>query len=785
MNLKFSESAENALKEALRTARTLGHTYVGSEHLLIGLLAEPDLPMMHSYHLRSLTAEKIRRRVVALSGKGEESRVSAKDMTPRVRRLLASAEAIARSGKKGAIGWEHLMLALLRDADSLAVKLLSAEGVSVKELENELILSEEALPAPSLGEKKTKERHRRESALVKYGRDLVTESREGKLDPLVGREAILRQLEKALMRKSKNNPCLLGDAGVGKTAIVEGLAERIARGHVPESLSDMRVVAIDMASLLAGAKYRGDFEERLKQVLEEAEDDPYVILFIDELHTVIGAGAAEGAIDAANILKPALARGRVKLIGATTFGEYRRYIEKDAALTRRFQVVEVPEPSREETEAILKGVLSRYEAHHGVRYTEGAISGAVALSVRYLPDQRLPDKALDLLDLAAAHKKLTVLEKPASLTALERLAEEKAKDKERAILEERFEEAAAFRDEEMALRESYEEALLDWREKSAALVPEVTRDDVCYVLSEKTGIAEGTLSESERERLLALEETLSREVMGQKEAIGKVASAIRRAGCGIRDPQRPVASFLFLGPTGVGKTALARALAETVYADRSALVTFDMSEYMEKHAVSKLIGSPPGYVGHEEAGQLTERVRRMPYAVLLFDEIEKAHPDILNLFLQILEDGRLSDAQGVSVDFTNTVVIFTSNVGRDLLRRGSVGFSQDSGAWESVGEAVRQTALSEFRAEFINRLDSVVLFRMLSRETLERIARRMLGELSKRLEALGIGHHFTDETVSLLIDEKDAERYGARSLRRRMIDLVETPIADAYLKGEG
>ncbi|MBQ7364949.1 MAG: ATP-dependent Clp protease ATP-binding subunit [Clostridia bacterium] len=778
MNSKFTHAAENALKEALRIARSLGHTYVGSEHLLLGLLAEPDSPLMRSLFLRTVSAEKIRLRVVALSGQGEESHVSAKDMTPRVKRALSYAETLAKSKKHAAIGCEHLMLALLHDSDSLAVKLLVLEGVAVKELENELMLIDGNPSGATSAEKKAKERPRG-SALLKYGRDLVAAAREGRLEELIGREEVLLALQEALMRKSKNNPCLLGEAGVGKTAIVEGLAVKIARCDLPECLCDKRLIAIDMASLLAGAKYRGDFEERLKQILEEARQDPDVILFVDELHTIIGAGAAEGAIDAANILKPALARGEIKLIGATTFAEYRRYIEKDAALERRFQVVTVDEPTVEETITILEGVAPRYEAHHGVRYSEGALRAAAVLSVRYLHDKRLPDKALDLLDLAASHKKLISLEKPAALKELEALAEARAKAKERAICEEHFEEAAKLRDEELSLRDRCDGARLHWKEEREARALTVEEEDICAVLAKKTGIPIGRLSQSERERLRMLEAILSESVVGQPEAVAAVAKALRRAGSGIKEKRRPIGSFLFLGPTGVGKTALSGALAEAIYARRDALIAFDMSEYMEKHAVSKLIGSPPGYVGHEEAGQLTERVRRMPYAVLLFDEVEKAHPDILHLFLQILEEGRLSDAQGVTVDFSNTVIIFTSNIGAELFRRARVGFGGDAATVDR--ESVLGAVSKYFRAEFLNRLDATVFFAPLSRESLEKIARRMLLELSHRLSEVGIERSFGEDTVALLIDEKEAERFGARSLRRRMVELVETPIADEIL----
>ena len=772
---KFTDAAQAALQEALNEARRLGHTYIGCEHLLLGLLCEPDSAITRQLLRDGVTAEKLRGRLVLISGKGEESRVSARDMTPRLKRTLAYAESLAEKNKKSAIGSEHLLLSLLSDKDSLAMKLLLAEGVTVSELESEI-----ALIGSNAIEKKGREKKHHETALLKYGRDLVQLAREGKLDPIVGRDEILDKIAEALVRKNKNNPCLLGDAGVGKTAIVEGLAQKIASGALPEIFSDKKIIAIDMASLLAGAKYRGDFEERVKQILAEARKDPNAILFIDELHTIIGAGAAEGAIDAANMLKPALARGEIKLIGATTYAEYRRYIEKDSALERRFQVIEVKEPTPREALTLLRGVQKSYEAHHGVSFTDGALQAAITLSIRHLAEKRLPDKALDLLDLAAAHKKLRLLQKPESLLVLESTAEKKAKEKERAILEEHFEEAARLRDEEMACRDEYDKTYAAWKHALNAQNASVTEEDIRQILSEKTGIPLTKLTESEKEKLENLTKKLSRTVIGQETAISVLSAALRRAGIGLKHPNRPIGSFLFLGPTGVGKTALAYALADAIYSSREAISVFDMSEYMEKHAVAKLIGSPPGYVGHEESGRLTESARRRPYSVFLFDEVEKAHPDVLNLFLQIMDEGRLSDAQGMTASFRDAVVILTSNVGADLLKKKGVGFAK---AEKSDRDTVLSAVSSTFRPELINRLDAVLFFSPLTRESLDAIAEKELMALRDRLKAIGISAEFERSVRELLIDESECERFGARAIRRAVTERLETPIADAIIAG--
>ncbi len=778
---RFTDAAENALQEALTAARSLGHTYIGSEHLLIGLLREPDSPLTRHLSKCGITVSKITERIAELSGRGEGSHVSARDMTPRVKRILTDAAALAKAEKENKITTTHLMRVLLADGDSLAVKLLLLEGVVLKDLEQALSL----MPSPrSASEKKGRDKRDKETALSKYGRDLVALAKEGKLEKLVGREEILQTLEEVLLRKSKNNPCLLGDAGVGKTAIVEGLAHKIAEGDLPKELVGKKLIALDMATLLAGAKYRGDFEERLKEILEDVRASGDVILFVDELHTIMGAGAAEGAIDAANMLKPALARGEIKLIGATTFAEYRKHIEKDAALSRRFHTIEVSEPTKEEAIALLIGLRERYETFHGLRYTDEALSAAVTLSMRYLPRRRLPDKALDLLDLAAAHKKLALGQKPPSLAALEKRAKALAQKKEAAIFSEDFEEASRCRDEEMQCLDEVDRLEAAWQESLSAALLTVDEDDIRKALSKESGVPLASLDEGERERLLGLQDRLMAMVVGQEKAIATLAAAIVRASSGLFSNNRPIGSFLFLGPTGVGKTALAYALAEALFSSREALFLFDMSEYMEKHSVSRLIGSPPGYVGHEEPGLLTERVRRRPYSVLLFDEAEKAHPDVMNLLLQILDEGRLFDGEGVAVDFSHTVILLTSNLGADLFKKYAVGFGK-------TALPDRERILSEvsrfFRAEFVNRLDDLVLFAPLGQSELRSIAQNMITELITRAEAIGVTLTIVPSVASLaavIADKSDCERFGVRAMKRSLTETVETPLADAVVRGD-
>ena len=785
MNGKFSQSAKNALQSALVAAQELGHTYIGSEHLLLGLLAEPDSAAFRLLSSRGVDKETVRTRVIELSGKGEKSFVSAKDMTPRAKKLIESAFLFCKEEGRGVIGTEHLMLALVSDSESRGAKLIAEEGASLDELfaEGKALVSGNFSQLSYDKKKSEKTKNDRESGALKtYGRNLTVFAEEGRFDPLIGREDELSAMMQILSRRNKNNPCLVGEPGVGKTAVVEGLAERIAKRRVPEALVGKTIITLDIPAMLAGAKYRGDFEERMKNLIEEARRSPDVILFIDEIHTIMGAGAAEGAIDAANILKPALARGEIKLIGATTLSEYRRYIEKDSALSRRFQAVAVGEPSPDEALAILRGIIPKYEAHHKIKIQDEALREAVSLSVRYLTEQFLPDKAIDLVDEAAAHLKISVFTLPPSLLENEEKIRRLAEEKEDAVKRQKFELAAALRDEESALCEAHEEKKQAWLEQSEEKELVLTADTIREMVSRKTGIPLKRLCDGESERLRLLEESLHKRIVGQDEAVSAIARAIRRARTGLKDPHRPVGSFVFLGPTGVGKTELSKALAELLYGSEDAMIRMDMSEYMEKQSVSRLIGSPPGYVGYEDAGQLTEKVRRKPYSVLLFDEIEKAHPDVLNLLLQILEDGRLTDSQGHTVNFASTVVIMTSNAGAELaLSARRLGFATVGG---DIGKNEVKKKLSEFFSpEFLNRIDEIILFKKLSESDVKRIAALMLESLEKRLLSLGIFAFFDESVVDFVAKAADTERFGARPLRRVMEHRVEDAICEWLLDG--
>ena len=785
MKSKFSQSAAGALHGALDTARELGHTYIGSEHLLLGLLAEPDSAAYRLLTSRGIGKEAIRQRVVALSGKGEKSFLSAKDLTPRSKALLEEASALAKENGRGIIGTEHILLALVSDGDSVAAKLIASEGGSLLELRAELTaLAGGNFALPVVEKKKSERRASHEgSALAKYGRSLTELAAEDRFDPLIGREEELDRVMQILSRRTKNNPCLVGEPGVGKTAVVEGLACRIASRRVPEALMGKRVIALDIPAMLAGAKYRGDFEERVKGVLEEARRSPDVILFIDEIHTIIGAGAAEGAIDAAGILKPSLARGEIKLIGATTLAEYRRHVEKDAALSRRFQAVTVGEPTVEEAVAILGGLAPRYEAHHNMKLEEEALRQAVVLSHRYLHGVFLPDKAIDLVDEAASRLRITAFTLPSALQKKEEKLARIVSEKEEAILHQHFERAARLRDEETSLAAALSEEKERWLSVNADRTLVLTADHIREMVSKKTGIPLKRLSRDESEKLKGLEEALHQRVIGQEAAVSAVARAIRRARTGLKDPRRPVGSFVFLGPTGVGKTELTRALAEVLYGSEDAMIRLDMSEYMEKHSVARLIGAPPGYVGYEEAGQLTERVKERPYSVLLFDEIEKAHPDLFNLLLQILEDGRLTDSSGHTVDFSNTVVIMTSNAGEEIagsVRRlgfGTVGDIPD----EKEG---KRRLGQLFRPEILNRIDEVILFERLGDAEVKKIAALMLAKLEKRLLSIGIFATFEDSVISIVAESDEVKRFGARPLRRNLSHKVEDAIAEAILGGK-
>ncbi len=784
----FSQAAQNALESALEFARELGHTYIGSEHLLLGLLAEPDSAAARLLVSRGVSLKETKELVIGISGKGEHTLVNAKDMTPRTKNIIEHSYTLARESGQPFIGTEHLLLALLSEGESVATKIISCEGASISEIKTEATALVSGNFASLSGEKKPRYEHPTKKSesdgqvLKNCGRNLTKLAMSGKLDPLIGREKEIGRIIQILSRRTKNNPCLVGEPGVGKTAVIEGLATMIATKSVPESLVGKSIITLDIPSMLAGAKYRGDFEERMKSVLEDVRKNPNIILFIDEIHTIIGAGAAEGAIDAANILKPALARGEIKLIGATTVEEYRRYIEKDAALERRFQAVEVGEPSEEEAVEILKGLRPRYEAHHKIKITDSAIDAAVRLSARYITEKYLPDKAIDLIDEAAAHKRIAAFTLPSELEEAEKEIMRISEEKENAIRAQKFELAASMRDRENLLRAEYENNKERWKNSFENSSLEIGEDDISAMISQNTGIPLKRIASGEGEKLKSLEELLHKRIIGQNEAVSAIARSIRRGRTGLKDPHRPVGSFIFLGPTGVGKTELSKALAELLYGSENSMVRLDMSEYMEKHSVSKLIGSPPGYVGYDDAGQLTEKIRRKPYSVLLFDEIEKAHPDVFNILLQILEDGRLTDSHGRIVDFSNTVIIMTSNAGADIASAArGMGF-MTVGEDNFEGE-IKRHLKETFRPEFLNRIDEIIVFKKLSSEDIKKIAYIMLKELSKRLLAIGIAADFDESVIDALASSEETASYGARPLRRILERRVEDRISEMLLDG--
>ena len=693
------------------------------------------------------------------------------------------------------VGTEHLLLAILSESDSYAVAFLEELGVSVERLAQAVSKGMQGGAEEGFGgfenESAPNGSQKGGSALDKFGRDLTQAAKNGEIDPVIGREKEIQRVIQILSRRTKNNPVLIGEPGVGKTAVAEGLALEIAKGNVPEILKDKRVVSLDLTGMVAGAKYRGDFEERIKAAIDEVKKSKNTILFIDELHTIVGAGAAEGSADAANILKPSLARGDFQVIGATTLNEYRKYIEKDAALERRFQPVKVGEPTPEQAVQILKGLRDSYEAHHKVKITDEAINAAVTLSSRYIADRYLPDKAIDLIDEGASKVRLASLTSPDNVKELEDEIADYEKEKASAINEQDFERAARLRDEQKELQTKLDDAKKKWQEQQKGNSGEVTAEDIAKIVSEWTGIPVVQLTKEESERLLNMENVLHERVIGQSEAVTAIAKAIRRGRVGLKDPKRPVGSFIFLGPTGVGKTELCKALAEAMFGDENAMLRLDMSEYMEKHTVSKLIGSPPGYVGFEEGGQLTEKVRRKPYSVVLFDEIEKAHPDVFNMLLQILEDGRLTDSQGRTVDFKNTIIIMTSNVGARLIteKQSSLGFnSENENAEESEKKDIKELVTGElrkvFRPEFLNRVDDIIVFNKLNKDEIKQIAVKMLKTLENRLDKMNIKISFTDNAVSEIADKGFDENYGARPLRRAIQNEIEDPLSEQMLEGK-
>ena len=792
----FTEKASKALNNALESACSLGHTYVGSEHILLGLLRESTGVAAGVLQQRNITADVIEQKLVETVGRGVPTRLTPNDFTPRSKRILELAVVEARQLGHNYVGTEHILMAILKENDSYAVRFLAEQGASPRELYNDCLSAlgsdgaaaerggRAGEPGRAAGDGKSNT-----PTLDQFGRDLTKLAGDDTLDPVIGRDVEIQRVVQILSRRTKNNPCLIGEPGVGKTAIAEGLAQRIVSGEVPETLKDRRVVSIDIGSMIAGTKYRGDFEERIKTALEEVKKAGNVILFIDELHTIIGAGAAEGAVDAANILKPALARAEIQVVGATTIDEYRKHIEKDAALERRFQPVMVDEPTEEDSVRILKGLRDKYEAHHKIKITDAAINAAVNLSTRYIADRFLPDKAIDLIDEAASRARIKVHTAPPDVKHLEDELKRIAEEKEAAITGQDFEAAAALRDKEKTLREQVERSNAEWKNKAAAEKGEIGAEEIAEIVSQWTGIPVAQLTEAESERLLRIEDELHRRVVGQDEAVTAVAKAIRRGRAGLKDPKRPIGSFIFLGPTGVGKTELCKALAESLFGDENAMVRLDMSEYMEKHTVSRLVGSPPGYVGYDEGGQLTEKIRRKPYSVVLFDEIEKAHPDVFNMLLQILEDGILTDAQGRRVDFKNAVIIMTSNVGARLIteQKSSLGFNAADG--EDRDEAqIKESVLGElkrtFRPEFLNRVDDIIVFHKLTPENIRQITALMLSQLTARLDKLGVAISFTDALVAHLADAGFDKVYGARPLRRAIQTQVEDLLSEQLLEGK-
>lgn len=791
----FTEKANKALNLAIESAEEMRHNYVGTEHILYGLVKEGSGVAATALNECGVTEDALREKLESINGTMSLVELTPDDFTPRTKRVLRAAVIISSKTGYTYVGTEHLLLAILSESDSYAVAFLEELGVSVERLAQAVSKGMQGGADDGFGgfenESAPNGSQKGGSALDKFGRDLTQAAKNGEIDPVIGREKEIQRVIQILSRRTKNNPVLIGEPGVGKTAVAEGLALEIAKGNVPEILKDKRVVSLDLTGMVAGAKYRGDFEERIKAAIDEVKKSKNTILFIDELHTIVGAGAAEGSADAANILKPSLARGDFQVIGATTLNEYRKYIEKDAALERRFQPVKVGEPTPEQAVQILKGLRDSYEAHHKVKITDEAINAAVTLSSRYIADRYLPDKAIDLIDEGASKVRLASLTSPDNVKELEDEIAEYEKEKASAINEQDFERAARLRDEQKELQTKLDDAKKKWQEQQKGNSGEVTAEDIAKIVSEWTGIPVVQLTKEESERLLNMENVLHERVIGQSEAVTAIAKAIRRGRVGLKDPKRPVGSFIFLGPTGVGKTELCKALAEAMFGDENAMLRLDMSEYMEKHTVSKLIGSPPGYVGFEEGGQLTEKVRRKPYSVVLFDEIEKAHPDVFNMLLQILEDGRLTDSQGRTVDFKNTIIIMTSNVGARLIteKQSSLGFnSENENAEESEKKDIKELVTGElrkvFRPEFLNRVDDIIVFNKLNKDEIKQIAVKMLRTLENRLDKMNIKISFTDNAVSEIADKGFDENYGARPLRRAIQNEIEDPLSEQMLEGK-
>ena len=793
---KFTPRAEEVLRLSQEAAEDLGHGYVGSEHLLLGLIREEEGIAHRVLSEFGVTDEMVCSVLQRSVGKGVSGAAPSQGLTPRAKSVVELAVSEASRMGSSAIGTAHLLMGLLREGGNMGLRILRTVGVDPNKMYSAVLKKLNDMPRAAAGgaSAPNREADKKNKTLAEYTRDLTEAARSGKLDPVIGRDTEIQRVIQILSRRSKNNPVLIGEPGVGKTAIAEGLAERIAAGDVPEELLDKRILSLDLSGMVAGTKYRGEFEERIKNTLNEVKKDGNVILFIDELHTIVGAGSAEGAVDAANILKPALSRGEIRVIGATTLNEYRKYIEKDAALERRFQPVTVGEPSPEATLEILKGLRDKYEAHHHLTITDGALEAAVRLSRRYINDRFLPDKAIDLMDEAASQVRMAAESASPDLKDLEEKIAALHREKEEAVTAQDFEKAAQLRDIEKDYQEQVEIERDKWRKQMSANRGSVTEDDIAKVVAGWTGIPVTRLTQDESQRLLQLEKVLHERVVGQDEAVTAVAKAIRRSRVGLKDPKRPIGSFLFLGPTGVGKTELCKTLAEAMFGDENAMIRIDMSEYMEKHTVSRLVGSPPGYVGHEEGGQLTEKVRRKPYSVVLFDEIEKAHPDVWNILLQILEDGIVTDSQGRRVDFKNTIIVMTSNVGAKNITAADtpLGFDGSGEAakrteeerFARIKDAVMAELRQTFRPEFLNRIDEIIVFHQLTEENIRSIARRMLDTIGSRMAAQGITLQADDDAVAALAKDGFDPRYGARPLRRTLQNEVEDVVAEQMLDGQ-
>ncbi len=787
MQGNFTEKAKEAIRKAQQYAVHLGHNYVGTEHLLLGLVGVKDSVASKAIEAQGITEDAITEKIDELVGLNNGGGYYPQDYTPRSKRVIDMSVQEAIKMGTGYVGTEHILLALIQENDSIAVRILASLGVNGQKLYEDIMsmVGEDSTGSTGAnGDSKSGT-----PTLDKYSRDFTKMASESKFDPIIGRDKEIERVIQILSRRTKNNPCLVGDPGVGKSAIIEGLAQQIYEGNVPSTLKDKRIVSLDLSSMIAGSKYRGEFEERIKKVIDEVKAAGNVVLFIDEIHTIIGAGGAEGAIDASNILKPSLARGELQLIGATTIEEYRKYIEKDAALERRFQQVMVNEPNEEEAILMLKGLRDKYEAHHNVKITDEAIEAAVKMSSRYITDRFLPDKAIDLMDEAASKVRLQTYTAPSNVKELEDKITALEKEKEEAIKTEEFEKAAKVKKEQTELKKKLDDAKKEWDTENTKTKQVVTEDEIAAVVSSWTGVPVQSLKQEESERLINLEKILHERVIGQDEAVSAVAKAIRRGRVGLKDPKRPIGSFLFLGPTGVGKTELSKALAEALFGDENAMVRIDMSEYMEKHTVSKMIGSPPGYVGYEEGGQLTEKIRRKPYSVVLFDEIEKASPDVFNVMLQILDDGHITDGQGRKVDFKNTVIIMTSNAGaKSIIAPKKLGFVADNSDEKSY-QAMKDTVMEEikhlFKPEFINRIDDIIVFHPLDEENVKKIVALMTKEIVKRVkENMDIHIEFTDEAISLLAKEGFDPAYGARPLRREIQSKIEDEFAEEFLRNE-